>query len=108
MPTATAISLSKNLIHLGVGDSRLYKKATLIAATVNVHHLAIFRQRLKVGSLFSISRFEVTLYNQSFMLTDSPVMIRFSGSTTFEELTETQKGTTSIIRDHEMDSVFSI
>ncbi|KAH0858964.1 hypothetical protein HID58_087225 [Brassica napus] len=63
-------------------------QATLIHATVNVHHLTTFRHRLTAGSMFSVSRFDVTECNQNFMLSDSPLAIRFSDSTAMDEMTE--------------------
>ncbi|KAL0749619.1 hypothetical protein YC2023_117286 [Brassica napus] len=38
--------------------------------------------------MFSVSRFDVTECNQNFMLSDSPLAIRFSDSTAMDEMTE--------------------
>ncbi|WZY75344.1 hypothetical protein YC2023_021728 [Brassica napus] len=50
--------------------------------------LATFHHRLKAGYLFTLSGFYVPQCNQRFRLTDSPLTIRFSDSTTFDELTK--------------------
>ena len=50
--------------------------------------MSTFRHRLTAGSMFSVSGFDVTECNQNFMLSDSPLAIRFSDSTTMDEMTE--------------------
>lgn len=63
-------------------------QATLIPATVIVHLLPAFRQRLKVGSLFTLGGLEMARRHQNYRLSDSALMIRFSDSTKFSALAE--------------------
>ncbi|KAJ4872689.1 DUF223 domain-containing protein [Raphanus sativus] len=63
-------------------------QATLIPATVIVHLLPAFRQRLKVGSLFTLGGLEMARCHQNYRLSDSALMIRFSDSTKFSALAE--------------------
>ncbi|KAL0661146.1 hypothetical protein Bca4012_097983 [Brassica carinata] len=60
----------------------------MMPATVNVNRLAIHMPNLKVGSLYSLAGFDVTRCNQNYRLSDSSMMIRFSDSTCFDEITE--------------------
>ena len=60
----------------------------MMPATVNVNRLAIHMPNLKVGSLYSLAGFDVTQCNQNYRLSDSSMMIRFSDSTCFDEITE--------------------
>ena len=64
-------------------------QATLTQATVNVHRLNTFRHLFNVGSMYSVSGFDVTHSNLNFKLSDSPVSIRFNDETDFKDLTET-------------------
>ncbi|KAL0736023.1 hypothetical protein Bca4012_012233 [Brassica carinata] len=59
-----------------------------MAATANVHWLTAFRQHLKAGSLSTLYVFDVARCHQNYMLSDSPLMIRFSGPTKIYVLTE--------------------
>ncbi|KAJ4902086.1 hypothetical protein Rs2_16037 [Raphanus sativus] len=63
-------------------------QATLIPATVIVHLLPAFRQRLKVGSLFTLGGLEMARCHQNYRLSGSALMIRFSDSTKFSALAE--------------------
>lgn len=63
-------------------------KSSLMLATVNFNRLPTLRRRLKAGALFTNSGFVMTRCNQNSRLTDSSLTIRFSDSTTFDELTE--------------------
>ncbi|KAG2286621.1 hypothetical protein Bca52824_046225 [Brassica carinata] len=49
-----------------------------------VHHLTTYRRHLKAGSMFSLSGFDVTRCNQNFSLSDSPLLIWLSDSTSFD------------------------
>ena len=60
----------------------------MMPATVNVNRLAIHMPNLKVGSLYSLAGFDVTRCNQNYRLSDSSMMVRFSDSTCFDEITE--------------------
>ncbi|KAF2577738.1 hypothetical protein F2Q68_00001561 [Brassica cretica] len=53
-----------------------------------LNRLAIHMPNLKVGSLYSLAGFDVTRCNQNYRLSDSSMMIRFSDSTCFDEITE--------------------
>ncbi|CAN6892138.1 unnamed protein product [Brassica oleracea] len=64
-------------------------QATLTQATVNVHLLNTFRHLFNVGSMYSVSGFDVTHSNLNFKLSGSPVSIRFNDETDFKDLTET-------------------
>ncbi|KAL0680295.1 hypothetical protein Bca4012_008276 [Brassica carinata] len=63
---------------MGVDMLLLDSKAMLIPATINVNRLPTYRGHLKVGSMFSLSDFDVTRCNQNFRLSDSPLLIRFT------------------------------
>ncbi|CAF1752231.1 unnamed protein product [Brassica oleracea var. botrytis] len=58
-------------------------------ATMNVHRLATFRDRLQPGSLFKLSGFDISQCNQNFRLSYSLMTIRFSDSTNRDVLTGT-------------------
>ncbi|KAL0845869.1 hypothetical protein Bca101_019115 [Brassica carinata] len=62
--------------------------STIMQATINAHRLPNSRQRLAAGSMYSISSFDVARCAQNFRLTDSSLMIRFTDSTDFDEITE--------------------
>ncbi|XP_033146243.1 uncharacterized protein LOC103863113 [Brassica rapa] len=63
---------------MGADMLLLDSKAMLIPATINVNRLPTYRGHLKVGSMFSLSDFDVTRCNQNFRLSDSPLLIRFT------------------------------
>ncbi|CAF2110346.1 unnamed protein product, partial [Brassica napus] len=50
-----------------------------------------FRERLTEGSVYTLSRFDVTRSNPKFKLTDGPVSIRFNEGTDFEKLVATAR-----------------
>ncbi|XP_033144439.1 uncharacterized protein LOC103862375 isoform X1 [Brassica rapa] len=58
---------------MGVDMLLLDSKAMLIPATINVNRLPTYRGHLKVGSIFSLSDFDVTRCNQNFRLSLSSV-----------------------------------
>ncbi|KAF2533088.1 hypothetical protein F2Q70_00031802 [Brassica cretica] len=58
-------------------------------ATMNVHRLATFRDRLQPGLLFKLSGFDISQCNQNFRLSYSLMTIRFSDSTNRDVLTGT-------------------
>ncbi|KAF2619876.1 hypothetical protein F2Q68_00039093 [Brassica cretica] len=72
---------------MGVDILLLDSQATLTQATVN--RLNTFRHLFNVGSMYSVSGFDVTHSNLNFKLSDSPVSIRFNDETDFKDLTET-------------------
>ncbi|KAH0928869.1 hypothetical protein HID58_014596 [Brassica napus] len=63
-------------------------KVIITPATVNVNRLTTFRDRLKAGSIFSATGFDVTRCNITSDSHDSPLAIRFVDSTALDELTE--------------------
>ncbi|KAF2551236.1 hypothetical protein F2Q68_00036019 [Brassica cretica] len=63
-------------------------QVTMMQATIIASHLPQFRERLTVGTMFSVSGFDVSRCVQNFRLADSSLLIRFNESTYFEELTE--------------------
>ncbi|CAN6998425.1 unnamed protein product [Brassica oleracea var. botrytis] len=73
---------------MGVDMFLLDSQSTMRPATVNVNRLAIHMPNLKVGLLYSLAGFDVTRCNQNYRLSDSSMMIRFSDSTCFDEITE--------------------
>ncbi|CAG7868716.1 unnamed protein product [Brassica rapa] len=73
---------------MGVDMFLLDSQSTMMPATVNVNRLAIHMPNLKVGSLYSLAGFDVTRCNQNYRLSDSSMMVRFSDSTCFDEITE--------------------
>ncbi|KAF2565327.1 hypothetical protein F2Q70_00027219 [Brassica cretica] len=63
-------------------------QSTMMQVTISASRLPQFRERLHAGTMFSVSGFDISRCAQNFRLTDSPLMIRFNESTSFEELTE--------------------
>uniref|UniRef100_A0A0D2ZT57 DUF223 domain-containing protein n=1 Tax=Brassica oleracea var. oleracea TaxID=109376 RepID=A0A0D2ZT57_BRAOL len=61
---------------------------TLMQATINANRLPKFRDRLAAGTIYSVSSFDVARCAQNFKLADSSLMIRFSDSTEFDELSD--------------------
>ncbi|CAN6977247.1 unnamed protein product [Brassica rapa subsp. trilocularis] len=62
--------------------------STLIQATINANRLPKFRERLAVGTMYSVSCFDVARCAQNFKLADSSLMIRFNDSTEFDVLSD--------------------
>ncbi|KAG2286785.1 hypothetical protein Bca52824_046389 [Brassica carinata] len=62
--------------------------STVMQVTISAGRLPQFREKLHVGTMFSVSGFDVSRCAQNFRLTDSSLMIRFNESTSFQELTE--------------------
>ncbi|KAG5384156.1 hypothetical protein IGI04_035626, partial [Brassica rapa subsp. trilocularis] len=63
-------------------------KATMMQVTISSSRLPQYRERLIVGTMFSVSGFDVSRCAQSFRLTESSLLIRFNENTTFEEITD--------------------
>ena len=63
-------------------------QSTVMQVTISAGRLPQFREKLHVGTMFSVSGFDVSRCAQNFRLTDSSLMIRFNESTSFQELTE--------------------
>ncbi|KAL0715089.1 hypothetical protein Bca4012_064411 [Brassica carinata] len=61
---------------------------TMMQASISAIRIPRYRERLTAGSMFSISGFDVSRCAQNYRLTDSSLMIRFSETTSFEELIE--------------------
>ncbi|XP_048614385.1 uncharacterized protein LOC111206266 isoform X1 [Brassica napus] len=64
---------------------------TLVQGCVPAVHQRKFRERLTEGSVYTLSRFDVTRSNPKFKLTDGPVSIRFNEGTDFEKLAATAR-----------------
>ncbi|KAF3530095.1 hypothetical protein DY000_02042509 [Brassica cretica] len=62
--------------------------STMMQVTISAGRLPQFWEMLHAGTMFSVSSFEVSRCAQNFQLTDSSLMIRFTESTSFQELTE--------------------
>lgn len=62
-------------------------KSTPKPATVNVHRLATFRDRLQAGLMFKLSGFDISRRNQKFRLSYLFMTIRLSDSTNLDVLT---------------------
>ncbi|XP_048612009.1 uncharacterized protein LOC125586210 [Brassica napus] len=62
--------------------------STIMHATIYDNRLPRFRSKLAAGKMFSISGFDVARCAQNYRLTDSPLLLRFSDLTDFDELTE--------------------
>ncbi|KAG2300062.1 hypothetical protein Bca52824_036534 [Brassica carinata] len=73
---------------MGIDMLLLDSQATMMPANVNVHRLTTHLTNLKAGSIYSLTRFDVTRCNQNYRLSDSSLLIRFSDSTSFVEVTE--------------------
>ncbi|KAF3591750.1 hypothetical protein DY000_02020219 [Brassica cretica] len=70
-----------------ISKSYLFQ-STLMQATINANRLPKFRDRLAAGTIYSVSSFDVARCAQNFKLADSSLMIRFSDSTEFDELSD--------------------
>ncbi|KAG2329636.1 hypothetical protein Bca4012_094675 [Brassica carinata] len=57
----------------------------------NTAEVRLLRERLTEGSVYTLSRFDVTRSNPKFKLTDGPVSIRFNEGTDFEKLVATAR-----------------
>ncbi|KAF2579262.1 hypothetical protein F2Q70_00009819 [Brassica cretica] len=64
---------------------------TMVQGCVPAVHQRKFRERLTEGSVYTLSRFDVTRSNPKFMLTDGPDSIRFNEGTDFEKLAATAR-----------------
>ncbi|CAN6989704.1 unnamed protein product [Brassica oleracea var. botrytis] len=62
--------------------------STIMQATIYANRLPRFRSKLAAGKMFSISGFDVAQCAQNYRLTDSPLLLRFSDLTDFDELAE--------------------
>ncbi|KAL0724796.1 hypothetical protein Bca4012_039395 [Brassica carinata] len=62
--------------------------ATRMQASISASRLPRFHSRLAAGTMFSASGFDVSRSALNFGLSDSPLMIRFTEATSFDELTE--------------------
>ncbi|CAN6893508.1 unnamed protein product [Brassica oleracea] len=60
----------------------------MMAATIDVNRLATHRPNLKAGSVYSLTGFDVARCNPNYRLSDSSLLIRFSDSTYFKEVTD--------------------
>ncbi|KAG2255800.1 hypothetical protein Bca52824_075094 [Brassica carinata] len=73
---------------MGVDMLLLDSQATMMAATIDVNRLATHRPNLKAGSVYSLTGFDVARCNPNYRLSDSSLLIRFSDSTYFKEVTD--------------------
>lgn len=60
----------------------------MMPATVNVNRLNAHRPNMEAGSVYSLTGFEVTRCNQTYRLSDSSLLIRFTDLTSFTKVTE--------------------
>ncbi|KAF2565441.1 hypothetical protein F2Q68_00024827 [Brassica cretica] len=60
----------------------------MMPANVSVNRLALHRPNLKAVSVYSLTDFDVTFCDHDYRLSDSSLLIRFSDSTSFNEVTE--------------------
>ncbi|CAF2106823.1 unnamed protein product [Brassica oleracea var. botrytis] len=63
-------------------------QATMMPATINVNRLATHQPSLKAGSVYSLTGFDVARCNPNYRLSDSSLLIRFSDTTSFVEVTK--------------------
>ncbi|KAF2616407.1 hypothetical protein F2Q68_00039611 [Brassica cretica] len=66
------------------GRPGMHAVATMMPAT----RLATHRPNLKAGSVYSLTGFDVARCNPNYRLSDSSLLIRFSDSTYFKEVTD--------------------
>ncbi|KAF3558117.1 hypothetical protein F2Q69_00011867 [Brassica cretica] len=69
-------------------EARSYAVATMMPANVSVNRLALHRPNLKAVSVYPLTDFDVTCCDHDYRLSDSSLLIRFSDSTSFNEVTE--------------------
>ncbi|CAN6899504.1 unnamed protein product [Brassica oleracea] len=62
--------------------------STMMPATIDVNRLATHRPNLKAGSVYSLTGFDVARCNPNYRLSDSSLLIWFSDSTYFKEVTD--------------------
>ena len=68
-----------------------YQQDTLVQGCVSAVHQRKFRERLAEGSVYILSRFDVTRSKPKFKLSDGPVSILFYEGTDFEKLAATAR-----------------
>ncbi|CDY18761.1 BnaC08g08550D [Brassica napus] len=73
---------------MGVDMLLLDSEATMMPATINVNRLATHQPSLKAGSVYSLTGFDVARCNPNYRLSDSSLLIRFSDTTSFVEVTK--------------------
>ncbi|WZZ78115.1 hypothetical protein YC2023_098687 [Brassica napus] len=73
---------------MGVDMLLLDSEATMMPATINVNRLATHQTSLKAGSVYSLTGFDVARCNPNYRLSDSSLLIRFSDTTSFVEVTK--------------------
>ncbi|KAJ4905969.1 hypothetical protein Rs2_09627 [Raphanus sativus] len=61
---------------------------TIMQASISSNRLPRYQEQLIAGTMFSISGFDVAWCAQNFRLTDSSLLIRFSETTSFKELSD--------------------
>ncbi|KAG2305169.1 hypothetical protein Bca52824_033820 [Brassica carinata] len=61
---------------------------TIMQASISANCLPQFQDRLSVGTMFSISGFDVARCAQNYRLAYSSILIRFNETTSFEELSD--------------------
>nr|VDD18292.1 unnamed protein product [Brassica rapa] len=73
---------------MGVDMLLIDSQATMIPETINVNRLVTHRPNLKAGSVYSLTGFDVARCNPSYRLSDSSLLICFTDSTSFKEVTD--------------------
>lgn len=66
----------------------LHIQGTIMQANISSNRLPRYQEQLIAGTMFSISGFDVARCAQNFRLTDSSLLIRFSETTSFKELSD--------------------
>ncbi|KAJ0239611.1 hypothetical protein HA466_0232180 [Hirschfeldia incana] len=73
---------------MGVDMLLVDSQSTVLPTSVNVNRLAAHQSNLDAGSVYSLTGFEVTRCNQNYRLSDSPLLIHFTESTSIKKIAE--------------------
>ncbi|CAH8381728.1 unnamed protein product [Eruca vesicaria subsp. sativa] len=74
---------------MGVDMLLLDSQSTMVPAIVHVNRLSTHQPNLEAGAVYSLNGFDVTRCGQNYRLSDSPLLIRFSETTSFTKIAET-------------------
>ncbi|CAH8323236.1 unnamed protein product [Eruca vesicaria subsp. sativa] len=84
-----ARNLNKNNQLMSIEMLMIDEDSMLVQGSVPASLQQTFRSRLSEGSLYRMSRFDVTRSNTKYRLSDGPVAIRFNEGTDFQKLLAT-------------------
>ncbi|KAG5397303.1 hypothetical protein IGI04_019117 [Brassica rapa subsp. trilocularis] len=93
---------------MGVHILLLDSQSTMMPATVSVNSLATHQPNLEAGSVYSLTGFDVTRCNQNYRLSDSPLLVRFSDSTSFKKHRDPPQDENHVMATIKMENDMSV